>query len=118
MSSAAVPGGKEARHLWVIQPAGVPVIVETGDAVRPPPLSMGVVKHTNLTGGKPACCGGEVWRDVAQVDQLYITGGSGRYPARNPQQLDHAVLVFEGYGFNVRSAGWSEENDCPERVFR
>jgi hypothetical protein len=32
--------------------------------------------------------------------------------------LADAVQVFERYGYSVRSAGWSDENDWPERVFR
>jgi hypothetical protein len=118
MPTASPVGDDEARHLWVILPDSVPVILEAGDAVRPPPLALGVVKHTNLTGGGPASCGGEVWLDPADAQQLYLTGGSGRYPAKTPAQLADAVKVFENYGFRVRSAGWSDENDCPERRFR
>ncbi len=118
MPTTSRVGESEARHLWVILPDCVPVILEAGEEVRPPPLVLGVVKHTNLTGGDPASCGGEVWLDPADAEQLHLTGGSGRYPARTPEQLEDAVKVFEGYGFRIRSAGWSEENDCPARVFR
>lgn len=119
MRPAARPGDpNDARHLWVILADSVPVILETAPDVRPPPLSLGVAKHTNLTGGDPACCGGEIWLDGADSNQLYVNGGSGRYPARTPEQLDDAVRVFEGFGYSVRSAGWSYENDWPERTFR
>ena len=111
-------GDAEARHLWVILPADVPVILESAPDVRPPPLALGVAKHTNLTGGGPACCGGELWRDPTDAKRLHLTGASGRYPARSAEQLEDAVLLMATFGFAVRSAGWSEENDCPERVFR
>lgn len=118
MRPAASPGFPEDRYLWAILPDSVPVILETGETVQPPPLSMGVVKHTNLTGGKPACCGGELWSDAINSRLLYVNGGSGRYGARSPKQLDDAVHVFKQFGYLVQSAGWSEENDCPERIFR
>jgi hypothetical protein len=118
MRPASRPGDKDSRHLWVILADSVPVILETAPDVRPPPLSLGVAKHTNLTGGAPACCGGEIWLDGADSQRLHVNGGSGRYPAQSPEQLADAVRVLEGYGYSVRSAGWSEENDCPERVFR
>jgi hypothetical protein len=118
MRATARPGLPEGCHLWVILPDEVPVIIETAEDVQPPPLTLGRAKHTNLTGGGPACCGGELWRDAVDADQLYVHGGSGRYGARSPQQLEDAVRVIEAFGFKVRSAGWSEENDCPARVFR
>jgi len=111
-------GDAEARHLWVILPTAVPVILESAPDIRPPPLALGVAKHTNLTGGEPACCGGEVWRDPIDPKLLHLNGASGRYPARSAEQLEDAVLLMETFGFAVRSAGWSEENDCAERVFR
>ena len=112
------PGHREGRHLWVIVPAEVRVILETAPDVRPPPLSLGVAKHTNLTGGGPAACGGELWLDPADNRKLYANGGSGRYPPRTPKQLEDAIQVLAGLGFTVVSAGWSEDNDVPERVFR
>lgn len=118
MKATSRPGYKESKHLWVIVPDLVPVILETAPNVQPPPLSLGVAKHTNMTGGDPACCGGEIWSDGANPNLLHVNGGSGRYPAKSPKQLADAVRVFEGFGYSVRSAGWSEENDCPERVFR
>lgn len=112
------PGQPEGRHLWVIVPDEVRVILEVAPAVRPPPLSLGVAKHTNLTGGGLAACGGELWIDPVDSKKLYANGGSGRYPPRTPKQLEDAVRVIAALGFTVISAGWSDENDCAERVFR
>lgn len=118
MRTSSDPGTRENCYLWVILPEAVPTVLETGEDVQPPPLAMGVAKHTNLTGGDPACCGGELWLEAVSADHLHVTGGSGRYGAKSPQQLDDAVSVLTALGFTVRCAGWSEENDCPERVFR
>lgn len=118
MLPAKRPGQREGRHLWVIVPEAVRVILETAPAVRPPPLSLGVAKHTNLTGGGLASCGGEVWLDPADSRKLWVNGGSGRYPPRSPKQLADSVTVIESFGFVVVSAGRSEDNDCPERIFR
>ncbi|HSN97659.1 MAG TPA: hypothetical protein VLS89_05150 [Candidatus Nanopelagicales bacterium] len=112
------PGYPEGRHLWVILPERLPVLQETAPRVRPPPLQSVRAKHTNLTGGDPACCGGELWIDAASPDLLYVNGGSGRYQPRSPAELADVVQVFEGIGYRVVSAGWDEDNDKPARVFR
>jgi hypothetical protein len=89
----------------VIIPDALPVLLETAPNVRPPPLSSGMAKHTNLTGGASACCGGEIWTDAVDRDRLYVNGGSGRYRPRTPAELADAVQVFETLGFRVDSAG-------------
>jgi hypothetical protein len=53
------PGTAEGRYLWVVDPRGIPAILETVPDVRPP-LQSSVAKHTNLTGGADASCGGEM----------------------------------------------------------
>lgn len=118
MTPAPRPGDPDSRHLWVIREASLPVILETAPEVRPPPLSLAVAKHTNLTGGGPAACGGEVWVDEVDQDKLFVNGGSGRYPARSAEELMNAENVFREFGYTVVGAGWSEENDWPQRVFR
>lgn len=118
MMPAPQPGHPDSKHLWVIREDSLPVILETAPEVRPPPLSLGAAKHTNLTGGEPAACGGEVWVDEVEPEKLFVNGGSGRYPARSAEELKDAEEVFRGFGYVVVGAGWSEENDWPERVFR
>lgn len=112
------PNSRDGRHLWVIVPSEVRAVLEIAPDVRPPPLSLGVAKHTNLTGGSPACCGGEMWFDAVEKGRVWANGGSGRYPPRSRQQLEDAMQVLRTLGFQVVSAGWSDENDCAERVFR
>ena len=115
---AGRPGFPDGKHLWIIRPVALPVILETAPNVQPPPLQSGCAKHTNLTGAAPACCGGELWVDVVSASKLYVNGGSGRYQPRTPSELADAILVFEDLGFDVMSAGWNDENDKPARVFR
>ncbi len=109
-------GAGQATHLWVFFAAGIPAILEL--AVVSPPLQSGKAKHTNLTGGADASCGGELWVDPVDPTKLYVNGGSGRYGPTTSAQLDDAMSVFRRYGYDVVSFGWSDENDAPERVLR
>jgi len=74
------------------------ILLTTAPEVQPPPLECECAKHTNLTGGAPACCGG--------------------YPPRTRVELADAIDVFQSFGFEVVSAGWDDDNDRPERTFR
>jgi len=118
MPTVARAGYRDGLHLWVIVPEAVRVLLESAPTVHPPPLSLGVAKHTNLTGGAPACCGGELWLDAVDPQRIYANGGSGRFTAKSPAHLEDAMSVIESLGFNVVSAGWDIENDRPARVFR
>jgi hypothetical protein len=111
------PGTPEGKALWVIVRDGVPAIVERAPNVCVP-LQSGVAKHSNLTGAGLASCGGECWVDAAVESRLWVNGGSGRYGPRTPQELVDAVAVLMALGYDVISAGWSIDNDWPERTFR
>lgn len=106
----------QATHLWVFLETSIPAILEL--AVVSPPLESGRAKHTNLTGGGKAACGGELWVDPVDHSKLYVNGGSGRYGPTTPVQLDDAIGVFRSRGYEVVSFGWAEENDEPARVLR
>src|SRR5689334_7207623 len=84
-------GFAQGCHLWVMMSQTLPVVLETAPRVRPPVLSSGKAKHTNLTGGQPACCGGELWVDSVDPGLLYVNGGSGRYRPQSPAQLADAI---------------------------
>ncbi len=71
-------------------------------------------KHTNLTAGGEAYIGGELW--FRNHQSIYLSGGSGRYPARTEQHLADAVKVFEGYGYDVQSLGWNREMNKAKRT--
>lgn len=111
------PDDPAARHLWVIWPQGFPYLHERAPDVQVP-LASGVAKHTNLTGGNPASCGGELWIDPANASKLYVNGASGRYGPTTPQQLADAVALIQGLGFSVVSFGWDDDTNLPARVLR
>ncbi|MFO0608190.1 MAG: hypothetical protein U0324_33805 [Polyangiales bacterium] len=111
------PDDIAARHLWVIWPQGIPYLHEQAPHVQSP-LASGVAKHTNLTGGAPASCGGELWVDPANPSKLYVNGASGRYGPKTPQQPDDAVALIQGLGFSVDSFGWDHDVNLPARVMR
>jgi hypothetical protein len=111
------PDVRYGRHLWVFREAVVPYILEAAPMASPA-LASGVAKHTNLTGGLPASCGGEMWIDPADERLLYVNGASGRYGPQTPQQLTDAVSVFHSRGFEVVSFGWDEDVNKPARILR
>ena len=90
------------RYLWVIDARGIPYIIERDT----PALDGELPKHTNLTGGEEAYIGGEMW--FAALDELHLSGGSGRYAPANSAQLEDAVRVFESFGYAVTSLGWND----------
>lgn len=98
------------RYLWVINDAGIPFIKEIPIAA----LNGREPKHTNLTGGSPAYIGGELWFETNT--QLFVSGGSGRYPPYGAEQLADAVNVFEAYQYAVISLGWNEEEGEAMRI--
>lgn len=109
-----------ARHLWVIRPGmgadGLPAILEL--ALVSPPLTSGMTKHTNLTGGANASCGGELWVDPADDRKVYVNGLSGRYGPDTDQQLMDAESVFADRGYTVLRFGWDPGQNKPARFYR
>lgn len=103
-------------HLWAFTDA-IPYVLETAPLASPA-LTSGEAKHTNLTGGQLASCGGEIWFDPADDDLIYVNGASGRYGPQTPQQLDDAVMVFQSLGFRAESFGWDWDLNRPARVLR
>ena len=99
-------------YLWVIDRKGIPYIIET------PVTAIGcqLPKHTNLTGGKEAYLGGEMW--FASQESLYISGGSGRYPPSDEQQLREAAEVFESFDYVVSSLGWDNGTGYARRFMQ
>jgi hypothetical protein len=109
-----LPDEEQARHLWVVRVSGqvdLPYILERAPNVKPR-LTSGVAKHTNLTGGRHASCGGELWID-ASTSRLYVNGCSGRHGPLSREQLEDACEVFRGLGFDVVSYGWDDETQRP-----
>ena len=100
------------RYLWVIDDNGIPYIFEAPIPV----LQNNWPKHTNLTAGGRAYLGGELW--FRDHESIYVSGGSGRYPPRNPQHLADAADVFRSYGYAVTSLGWDTDNNRAERYIK
>lgn len=105
------------RHLWVFLETAAPYLLEVAPMASPA-LTSGVAKHTNLTGGSPASCGGELWIDSVDAKVLYLNGASGRYGPTTAQQLADAVSVLQSQGFEVISFGWDEDANLPARILR
>lgn len=98
-----------SKYIWVIAQESVPFVKECGPAC--------LFKHTNLTGGEKAYCGGEVW--FASAERLYLNGGSGRYPCEDNEDLLESVTNFYldiGYAVAVPPA--NEDNGVRPRVFK
>jgi hypothetical protein len=107
-------GDSRTRHLWVFA-LSIPYILESAPMATPK-LATGFAKHTNLTGGGLASCGGELWIDSAEEGHLYVNGSSGRYGPRTKAQLEDAVEVFKKCGFRVTSFGWDDDTQLPHAV--
>lgn len=97
------------RHLWVIDDRGVPYLLET----YIPILGSSLPKHTNLTAGLSACIGGELWF-ISKVS-ISVSGGSGRFPPLDEDQLAAAIEVFKSYEYNTVSLGWDTETGFAKR---
>jgi len=97
------------RYLWVIDDRGIPYIFE--EPIKA--LKSNCPKHSNLTGGGQAYVGGEMW--FLSREEIYVSGGSGRYPPKNSRQLEDAVEVFISLKYIVKSLGWNLETDKAKR---
>jgi len=96
----------KGKYIWVIMQMNTPMILEyaaAGDT-----LESKRVTHTNLTGGKAAYCGGEVWFNNGGND-IYVSGKSGRYPARSLEELNEVCKALGRIGYNVINLGWDED---------
>ena len=99
------------RYLWVIDERGIPYIIEEPQAA----LCSNLPKHTNLTGGGQAYLGGEMW--FSSPMKMHVSGGSGRYPPQDEQQLEDAVEVLSSFGYEVDSLGWDDEHGWARRFW-
>lgn len=102
------PAPAEA-HLWA---------VTHEDVVHAPELcpfgadrEAGRIKHSNLTGGGDAYCGGELL--VLNDNTVVINGCSGRYRMRDAAEMRAVASAFRGSGYNVWSMGWNTDVDRP-----
>lgn len=96
----------ENPYLWVIGKEAIPAAIETLAIGQQ--LKSKIIKHTNLTGGANAHCGGEVW--FIDDKTIVISGSSGRYgpDAHDGQKLAAAAEVFKEQGYKVAHLGMDE----------
>jgi len=103
----------EGRMLWVVGQDSMPVAIERGPWGRT--LKSGEIKHSNLSGGRSAHSGGEMWRIKDQG--LLINASSGRYGAESNEELDGVVEILRTMGFSVASMGFDIDNPTvPNRL--
>ncbi len=104
----------ESRYLWVITTEDVPHAFERCSWARSLNTDHKLLKHSNLTEGRPAHCGGELW--FVNESQIIINFCSGRYGATSDadEPLMEAIidaLVYDGY--QVCHTGTDKESGYP-----
>lgn len=99
-------------YLWAIAKDDVPYALEK--CAYGATLQTGVIKHTNLTGGADAHCGGEIW--FVDSNSILIGGSSGRYGPDTEEQLTDAALAFSAGGYRVASLGFDDDTGFPSTV--
>ena len=98
------------RRLWVVRLEDVvtaPEVCSFGTSV----IQGGLVKHSNLTGGAEAYCGGEMI--VLAEGAILINGFSGRYTPRSAVEMDDVAKAFKESGYAVWSMGYDDESNFP-----
>lgn len=105
---------KNPPFLWVALRDRIKIVNEMARAVKR--LSGDAIKHTNLTGGKKAYSGGELWFTGERC--VTINGASGRYGPRTEAELAGIVKVFCESGWCVTSLGWDDVVKRPAKFAR
>lgn len=105
---------KSNTYLWVICQTSIPCMSEIGSCAE----SGGTrkIKHTNLTGGGAAYCGGEMWFNDSNF--IYFSGASGRYTPRSSNELHLVFECFVASGYAVTCFGWDDDVNKPARELR
>lgn len=99
-------------RLWVVRADDVVHALERGGFATT--LNGGRVKHSNLTGARPAHCGGQLV--FLEDNAIALDGGSGRYGPRSKDEMIAVAKAFRGSGYEVWTYGWDDENAWPFRI--
>jgi hypothetical protein len=91
----------DERHLWAVIVEAVPYALEK--CAFGSSLPSGVIKHSNLTGGRPAYCAGEIV--FLTVSELIVNGCSGRYGPRTREEMYDVARAFRRSGYGVWTMG-------------
>jgi hypothetical protein len=95
----------DGRYLWAVTELQVPHAPERchfGEG-----LPSGIVKHSNLTGGRSAYCGGEVLK--ISDKEIIINGWSGRYGPKSEAEMRAVAAAFKKSGYYVWQMGFDPE---------
>jgi len=102
----------EDIRLWVVRERDVPFAPERcGFARNATGLVQNKIKHSNLTGGASAHCGGEIL--FLDEQTFVITGRSGRYGPKSSEEMESVSKAFRGSGYHVLSMGWDPGTEQP-----
>ena len=96
-------------NLWVIDSDNVPYALECGEFGKR--SETGRLKHSNLTGGGDAHCGGELV--LISHNVIALNGCSGRYGPRSEQELSAVANAFRASGYGVWQYGWDAGTNRP-----
>ncbi|WP_320197096.1 hypothetical protein RMR10_006220 [Agrobacterium rosae] len=97
------------RRLWTVREADVVHALEGCEYGKT--LKTGKIKHTNLTGGADAFCGGELL--FLSKSSIVVNGDSGRYGPRSEAEMYDVARAFRESGFEVWCAGYDDETNTP-----
>lgn len=95
--------------LWVVDPEDVPYVLERNSFGAG--LETGMLKHSNLTGGSEAHCGGELVMVANNV--VALNGSSGHYGPRSRREMEALASTFRASGYGVWSYGYDEGTNRP-----
>ncbi|MCJ2072887.1 hypothetical protein MKK75_29530 [Methylobacterium sp. J-030] len=95
----------DERRLWVV--AQDEVLHAKERCAFGLSLETGVIKHTNITGGKAAFCGGEMI--VVNDNTIILNGRSRRYGPRSSTEMTAVAKSFTGSGYSVWAMGYDDE---------
>jgi hypothetical protein len=96
-------------QLWVLRPDALVYAPEASTFGAA--LESGVIKHTNLTGGRDAHSGGEL--RLLGENTVVVNGASGRYGPRTEEALHEVVRAFKASGYRVFWTGYDAETNRP-----
>lgn len=99
-------------QLWVVRSEDVVHALE--NAAFGGSLESGIIKHTNLSGGRAAHSGGQ----LVELSQgiVALDGGSGRYGPQSEEEMTDVAKAFRDAGYGVWSYGYDEESGWPFRI--
>jgi hypothetical protein len=99
--------------LWVVRPTDV--VHARENCVFGESVHGRKVKHSNLTGGNPAHCAGEILfhSDVVVV----INGDSGRFGPRSIEEMNAVEIAFAKSGYEAWTTGWDSAANKPVPFF-